>query len=287
MANLISYSITEDTANGAVSPNKLHQEITDDGSVSGFSGLNTNGDSLEILGDSITDQPSLDALVAAHVYDANFGVATTIKDFIIGNYTDPYYINQPFNLFDFKNMLLRECATSKKTYKLANGRPQKAEYYIDGILVAVIYWTFTTTASNVVTNKKLELVYIRPDNSESDKILIKNKDFDPTDQSIDDGALVMKERVDARNNILEGIKANLAGIIMAGLGKTMAETVVVIRPFWDEYSSQRSDFIELGAENWRTEMAALDLGVTAHTWLGIELAPTYTVRDFIVEKLTY
>lgn len=66
MALLKTYTISTDTAYGAVNTDRLHAEISSSGHVSNFNGLCVIGGNLEIMGDSLLDEPSLDALILAH-----------------------------------------------------------------------------------------------------------------------------------------------------------------------------------------------------------------------------
>ena len=65
--SLKTYSISADTADGAVDSNKINQEIIDDASVNSFSGICINGNNLEIFGASLANETNLDAVIAAHV----------------------------------------------------------------------------------------------------------------------------------------------------------------------------------------------------------------------------
>ena len=48
----------------------LHSEVESSGHVSGFQGIQVTGTEVDILGDSIIDEPSLDAVVSAHDGDS-------------------------------------------------------------------------------------------------------------------------------------------------------------------------------------------------------------------------
>ena len=65
MSTVKTYSIETDLPNG-YNARKLGAEINTSGDVEGFDGFNVNGDVLDILGTSLTDESGLDATLAAH-----------------------------------------------------------------------------------------------------------------------------------------------------------------------------------------------------------------------------
>ncbi len=186
---------------------------------------------------------------------------------------------------DFARHLRADVALNKKVSKLANGRPEKAEYYDGTDLVAVIEFDFTADAENLLQRRREWLKYYKTDDTTSDPILIKDKIFDPTD--LVDGETVIEERVQARTSIVSSMKAFLSGVLMQGLGMTLPQVITTIKPFWDEYKVERDDFIELGSPDWRDDLLAVDLATTPHTWMGIDVGGGVTIRDYMVSRLSY
>lgn len=68
MGKLKTYTISTTTASGNVNITKLTSEVDADGSVTDFDGIEVDidDDEVHVLGDSINDVPSLDAVLAAH-----------------------------------------------------------------------------------------------------------------------------------------------------------------------------------------------------------------------------
>lgn len=75
-----TYSKTNDFPNGLIDY-QLHDQIAEDESVENFTGITSDGDDINIIGDSILDETSLDAVIAAHVPDTTtIYVRTTVKE---------------------------------------------------------------------------------------------------------------------------------------------------------------------------------------------------------------
>ena len=62
-----TYSISSDITSGTVKVSKLDGEIAATSHVTEFRSVVKNGDSLQVWGDSLSDESALDALVLAHV----------------------------------------------------------------------------------------------------------------------------------------------------------------------------------------------------------------------------
>lgn len=213
--------------------------------------------------------------------------------------TSPYrvlkYVNEdfcgyPIENIDFVRHLKKDKSLNKKITMLPNGRPLKAEYFFGSELIAEIVFTFQVNSENLILKKDQHLFYHREDSTtqnpnKSDAILIKTKTFNHLD--LVDGGLVLEERVSSRKYIINSMKSFLAGVLMQALQKTLTEIIPIIKPFWDEYERERIDFIELGLHDWKNELINIDLQTTPHTYLSINVAPNVTIRDYIVQCLTY
>lgn len=65
MEKLKTYSVLNDTADGAINGDKLHKELEASGDIVNFTGINILGDSIEVFGDSFTEA-SVDSIVSSH-----------------------------------------------------------------------------------------------------------------------------------------------------------------------------------------------------------------------------
>lgn len=189
----------------------------------------------------------------------------------------------PIESIDFKRHLRRDLALQKKTSMSANGRPVKSSYYHNDVLFAEIRFEFTDYNSLMVRRKE-DLYYVKTDGSYSDPILIKDKPYDLTDPV--DGAVSIEERINSRKHIVSHIKAFLSGVIMQALGQSIAEVIVTIGPFWDECWPERSSFIEFGTNDWVDYMNKPETS-TEYSFLAIPVAPSVTVKDYIISKIDY
>jgi len=66
MAVLKTYSISNDITGGTVKLDQLHTEIASTSHVASFDGLRADGDDLQVLGDTLDNETSLDTLVQDH-----------------------------------------------------------------------------------------------------------------------------------------------------------------------------------------------------------------------------
>ena len=67
MEILKTYDILTDVNKKAVDSDLITQEIKDSGFIDGYNGVTIGNNSLNVLGDSINNETSLDALVFGHV----------------------------------------------------------------------------------------------------------------------------------------------------------------------------------------------------------------------------
>ena len=228
------------------------------------------------------------------------------SDFRIMGLINDEFMNFPIENIDFKRHVRSDVVMEKKVSMLDNGRPEKSSYYFNDELIAEIHFVFETTPENLMTKRTEVLYYFRDNETKSEPITLKSKTYDLTDSY--EGALVLKERIDARVTIVENLKAFLSGVIMQATGQSLVPVINMIKPFWDECKIKREDFIELGTHDWVEYLSNIDLTTTPYTFLAIPIsapaAPIYdedgeltneedvnkpliTVRDYLVDKITY
>ena len=209
-----------------------------------------------------------------------------INDYKIKDLVDGFYDDLPVNILDFKTCLKSDVSLDKTITMFDNGRPAKNQYFHNDILYAEIRFVFSDVNS-LLTQRIEELYYIKNDGvTFSPKIVIKNRTYDHTD--LTDGAIVVQERIDARNQIVASMKAFLSGVLMQALGQSMAQVVTTITPFWDETQADREHFIDLGTDAWQDALKAIDLTTTAYTYLSIPIDGNgTTARDYMAARLDY
>jgi len=210
-----------------------------------------------------------------------------LDDYKISSLVDNMYNDFPCNMIDFKRHLQPDKALNKKITMGAEGRPIKSEYFNGSDKVAIIYFTFQEDAnSGLVTDRKEELVYIKNDDTEGPRILIKHKIYDLT--TVGDGVLAMEERVMGRTTIINEMKATILAILQTNNPTfTTIQCIGLVKPFWDENDQELRDFIDLGTSGFKDAVVAVDLNTTSYTWLSYLAAPGVTTKDYIIGKLTY
>lgn len=214
------------------------------------------------------------------------------KIFTLG-FAHPYYEDIPYELFDFKRMLKREYRTNKEVTPLDNGRPEKAAYSIKDIntgishIVGYVYFDFSTTSDNVLSSKNVELTYLYPDDTESERIVIDGKDFNLTNPEVLDGAVAMNERTRARRQIIDSMKSFIGGILMLKYNESLAQVITRIDPFWTAFEAEKNKFIHLGTDDWKNIILGLDITHEDYTWMAEFIAVGVNIQDFMVSTLDY
>lgn len=252
----------------------------------------------QALRDLIVSCPHKDGVLTVHINGALTAQQETDLQTLVDEHdstpTSPFRIMElinndfkglPLENIDFKHHAKRDIALNKHVVMLPNGRPDKSEYFYNGDLVAEIRFSFQDQ-NYLMTEKKLHLYYVREDGTYSEPILIKHKIYDHTD--LKDGSDAVKERIDAREEIVAGMKAFLSGVLMQALNQTIDQVIITITPFWDETKANRDKFIEFGTDEWKNQITVIDLGSTPHTYLAIPINQEgTTVKDYLIGSLNY
>lgn len=209
-----------------------------------------------------------------------------VVDLKIESLVDPVYDDMFFDHLDFTAHLQYDKYLQKSIIKAPDGRPIKAEYKYGGVLMAARYFTFTTDGDNLVTSRLEELVYIKKDDTETPRKVVKSKAYNPND--IQDGVLVMKERKQSREGILDEMKAFLGAYLQAALVQSLPYVILMTDPFWEQYSNKINTFVQSGSEGFKTCLENDDLSAY-NEWINlpVQADPLITVKDYIINKLTY
>ena len=197
---------------------------------------------------------------------------------------NPEFESRQLENIDFSRHLKRDIFLNKKITMGDNGRPIKSDYYHGPDLVASIEFDFEFNSNNLITKRRLYLVYFKENGEKSNRMLIKYKEYDINDMV--DGAAMVKERSQARKMIIDSVKAFLSGVLTKALSKTLPEVIEVVAPFWKEYDVDILSYVELGDNSWVSKIKQIDLARTTHKWLRVKISDTSTVADYIIAQLS-
>lgn len=199
---------------------------------------------------------------------------------------DDYHDCVDVNQIDFKRHLKPAIALNKKVSMQDDGRPLIAEYFNGSTLIAKIYFYFILDSNSFMTRRTEDLVYIKNDDTEGLVIRIKDKTYDFSNPM--DAARMLEERSQGRKTIIEQIKATTLAVLSAANPTLSTEQVIGIGlPFWDEQDIALQHFIGLGTTELLDNVTAIDLATTPHDWLNEEVSAGVTLKDYMIDKLTY
>lgn len=184
---------------------------------------------------------------------------------------------------------LAEGITLRKDVEMAkNGRPIKATYTYNDILVAEIQFIFVTDAMNFLTRRTEKLGYYDSNNSVPTLYVI--SDWIRNSSSQYDSTYVMKERKDARISIFDEVRSKLnlwIYMYYSPQGKTYAEILNIGGDFWTSFSSEIDSWINTGGKG-ALQNKLMDSNITTnYPFLVSEVSPGVSVRDYIIDRITY
>lgn len=214
------------------------------------------------------------------------GVRLKVLDLV-----DQRFSDLPPSKVDFRRHLRQDLNLSKTVTMAKNGRPAKAEYFLDGDKIAEIVFEFESDAYNFMTRRRELLGYVSRDGVIREHWPIYDQKFDPRNES--HARERIRERKLARQEIMDSMKSKvetfLAMTYMAQ-GKTYAEVLEISGNFWTLYASIISSWENSGTPKFRetiendTETPFMEFEMPA-AYLGTE-APM-TIRAYIVDRVTY
>jgi hypothetical protein len=176
----------------------------------------------------------------------------------------------------------------KKYEMLPNGRPAKSKYYWPTVdeknLICEIKFEFTNNLMGFMTRRIEKLGYYSIGGKVAEYTVISDRTFDFT--NIQEASLSVRERSDARSNIMNEIKTYLNGFLMAYypmIGKTYADVMNDGGAFWKSYLPEIQSWIETASTDFKNKLNA----DTANQILNITMAPSVTIRTYIISRITY
>lgn len=202
----------------------------------------------------------------------------------IFDFVDSAFKNLHPSKIDFRRHLKSDVYLQKNVTMAPNGRPLKATYSQGSIVVAEIEFRFQVTSMNFMARRTELLCYFKKDGSPSDQWVIADDIYDM--QNPYHLREVMKERSEARANIIEEVKAFLNGVLAQFYlpqGKTYPEILNIAGQFWDKYSTPIDSWINVGAPQFK-DMLTAD---TEFPFLSVPISQTETVRQYILNKTSY
>lgn len=185
---------------------------------------------------------------------------------------------------DFRRHLNPNIYLQKNVVMLPNGRPQKSLYYHNSDLIAEIEFTFEVNAFNFMTRRTEKLAYYKKSGERAEQFVIADDLYDQANPY--HLREMMKERSESRALIIEEVKAFLNGVLAQYYlpqGKTYAEILGIGGQFWDKYSTPIDSWINVGAPQFK-DMLTAD---TEFAFLDVTVAPSVTVRGYILNKTSY
>lgn len=204
---------------------------------------------------------------------------------LITSIVDSRFSDLPPSKIDFRRHLQEGVYLDKTVTMAKNGRPVHCEYSYNGTTYVRVRFEFTTNAYNLLINKKTYLGYYNVIGTITTEYLL-------TDESNDISAIyglqkAVSERYKARQYIFDEIKSFVNAVVLQaylGIGKTHSEVLADGAAFWREYSTTIDSWCHIGDSAIIIDKLNAD---TNTIFLGIECAPGITLKDWIVDRLTY
>lgn len=220
-------------------------------------------------------------------YDAwanSFDISGKLEELRIYKYVQKEFIKFHPSKIDFRRHLLPNIYFQKDVVISPNGRPQKALYYYEGIIIAEIEFKFETNEFNFMKRRVELLSYYKGNDERSEQWIIADDLYDIKNPY--HLREMMKERSEARSLILEEVKAFLNGVLAnfyIPQGKSYIEVLSLAGEFWSVYSNNINSWINIGDSKLSDNL----ISDASFLFLNVEISPGITVRDFILDKISY
>lgn len=214
----------------------------------------------------------------------SFDIIGKQEELRIYNFIQREFIKFHPSKIDFRRHLLPNIYFQKDVVILPNGRPQKALYYYEGILIAEIEFIFEVNQFNFMTRRIEKLSYYKGSGEKSEQWIIADDIYDIENPY--HLREMMKERSESRALILEGIKAFLNGVLASYYipqGKTYPEILSIAGDFWGAYSNDIDSWINVGSPKFTNNLTVDNVFV----FLDAEISQGVTVRAYILSKISY
>lgn len=218
-------------------------------------------------------------------YEAALQYYNNSKQLKVTEYVDDRFMDLPSNKIDFRRHLKDGYVLNKTILMAANGRPVHALYKYENIEVAKIKFEFETNGFNLVTRRTEKLCYFDLNGNEGQDYIISDELWDLSQTYY--LAKAVNERYTARCKIFDEIKAYINAIMLntyLAQNLTYQDVLQDGYSFWKEYSSDIDAWLHIGASSPFTTRIQND---TAFAFLDFEIVANLTIRDWIVQRVTY
>jgi hypothetical protein len=187
-----------------------------------------------------------------------------------------------YNL-NFKTHLKADVALAKTVYMQGDGRPFLKELKHSGITYAVVYTYYIVNAGGLLERKSKYLHYLKDNDELSPPILIFDKTY-----GVEDTHFVIAEKITSRKNILSKIKSDImVGLIWANPTVPHPDIVAMGVTFAHDTDLYQRDFADYGYPFFKDFVVAVDTATPGYEWMDTLVAPTVTMKDYIIGALTY
>jgi hypothetical protein len=221
---------------------------------------------------------------AFHDWANQYDQDQTAQELRVLDHVADQYKNLPSPKIDFRAHLRENIYYQKNLIMLPNGRPQKALYSYEGVLIAEIEFIFEVDAFNFMTRRIEKLAYYKRNGTITEQWIIADDSFDRENPY--HLREIMKERSEARSLILEEIKAFLNGVLASFYvpqGKTYQEILEIAGQFWAAYATPINSWINVGSPQFAVNLNA----ETNFPFLDVNIAENVTVKQFVLSKIVY
>lgn len=221
---------------------------------------------------------------AFHDWANQYDQDQTAQELRIMEYVADEYSNLPPSKIDFRQHLKENIYFQKDLIILQNGRPQKALYSFNNVLIAEIEFIFETDAFNFMARRIEKLAYYKRNGQITEQWVIADDLYDI--QNPYHLREIMKERSEARSMILEEVKAFLNGVLAQFYipqGKTYLEILEIAGAFWAAFATPINAWINVGSPQFATQLNT----ETEFAFLDLEISQGVNVRQFVLSKIVY
>ena len=218
-------------------------------------------------------------------YEAALQYYNNSKQLKVTEYVDDRFIDLPPNKIDFRRHLKDGYVLNKTILMAANGRPVYAIYKYEDAEIAKIKFEFETNGFNLVTRRTEKLCYFDLNGNESQDYTISDETWDLSQTYY--LAKAINERYAARCKIFDGIKAYIDAVMLNTYltqNLTYQDVLQDGYSFWKEYSSDIDAWLHIGASSPFTTRIEND---TVFEFLNFQIVDNLTIRDWIVQRVTY
>ena len=218
-------------------------------------------------------------------YEAALQYYNNSKQLKVTEYVDDRFIDLPPNKIDFRRHLKDGYVLNKTILMAANGRPVYALYKYEDAEIAKIKFEFETNGFNLVTRRTEKLCYFDLNGNESQDYTISDETWDLSQTYY--LAKALNERYAARCKIFDEIKAYINAVMLNTYltqNLTYQDVLQDGYSFWKEYSSDIDAWLHIGASSPFTTRIEND---TVFGFLNFQIVDNLTIRDWIVQRVTY